>query len=58
MYAWASYPLYVNVWNKEVMDTHRATMVGVEPANDKAMQLEAQNSNVEDPSTHTVREVR
>jgi hypothetical protein len=40
------------------MDTHRATMVGVEPVNDKAMQLEAQTSNVEDPSKHTVTEVR
>lgn len=53
-----SYPLYVNVWNREVMDTHRATMVGVEPVNDKAMQLEAQTSNVEDPSKHTGTEIR
>ncbi|RKU41110.1 hypothetical protein DL546_002642 [Coniochaeta pulveracea] len=55
--AWI-YPLYVNVWNREVMDTHRATMVGVEPVNDKAMQLEAQTSNVEDPSKHTGTEIR
>ncbi|KAH8672307.1 glucose galactose transporter [Ilyonectria robusta] len=25
------YPLYINVWNKELMDSHRSTMVGIEP---------------------------
>ncbi|KAK4160098.1 Glucose/galactose transporter [Cladorrhinum sp. PSN259] len=29
--AWI-YPLYVNVWNKEVMDTHRETRVGIDPS--------------------------
>jgi len=43
-----SYPLYFNVWNREVMDVHRATMVGVEPVSDKAMQLEGQTSRVKD----------
>lgn len=28
--AWI-YPIYVNLFNKEVMDTHRATAVGIEP---------------------------
>lgn len=42
-----SYPLYVNVWNRDVMDVHRSTMVGVQPVSDKAMQLEAQTSRVD-----------
>ena len=45
-----SYPLYVNIWKREVMDAHRETKVGIEPptANDKALQLEAQATEVED----------
>ena len=30
------------------MDSHRATNVGVEPVSDKSLQLEAQESRVED----------
>jgi hypothetical protein len=53
-----SYPLYVNVWNKEVMDTHRATMVGVEPVSDKALQLEGQTSRVEDVGRQPATEIQ
>ncbi|ORY68188.1 glucose galactose transporter [Pseudomassariella vexata] len=42
--AWI-YPLYVNVWNRETMDVHRETKVGVEPVSDKTLQLEAQASH-------------
>lgn len=31
--AWA-YPIYINVWNKELMDTHRKTEVGIKPEDD------------------------
>lgn len=41
--AWV-YPLYVNIWKRETMDVHRATNLGVEPVEDKAMQLEQQTS--------------
>jgi hypothetical protein len=44
-----SYPLYVNVWNKETMDVHRATTVGIEPLSDKQLQLEAQVVHDEHP---------
>ncbi|KAK4463292.1 Glucose/galactose transporter [Cladorrhinum samala] len=47
--AWV-YPLYVNVWNRDVMDSHREARVGVEPsatADDKAIQLEEQPTKVE-----------
>ena len=43
-----SYPLYVNVWNRDVMDVHRSTMVGVQPVSDKEMQLEGQTSRADD----------
>lgn len=39
------------------MDTHRETKVGVEPVSDKALQLEAQTSRVEDDG-HPGTEVR
>ncbi|KAJ9165116.1 Glucose galactose transporter [Coniochaeta hoffmannii] len=45
--AWI-YPLYVNVWNRDVMDVHRSTMVGVQPVSDKEMQLEGQTSRGDD----------
>ena len=47
-----SYPLYVNIWKRDVMDAHRETKVGIEPsaANDKALQLEAQATEVENRS--------
>ncbi|KAM5356886.1 hypothetical protein ACJ41O_003532 [Fusarium nematophilum] len=32
--AWA-YPLYINVWNKELMDSHRATKVGTQEYEEK-----------------------
>ncbi|KAH8590844.1 major facilitator superfamily domain-containing protein [Bisporella sp. PMI_857] len=44
--AWI-YPLYVNIWNKEVMDVRRETKVGVEPVvSDKEHALEAMDSHV------------
>ncbi|KAK3898844.1 Glucose/galactose transporter [Staphylotrichum tortipilum] len=58
--AWI-YPLYVNVWKKEVMDTHRETRFGIEPAtdgNDKAIQLEAQAVEVENSNTGGAEEVQ
>jgi hypothetical protein len=38
-----SYPLYVNIWKRDVMDSHRETTVGIEKPtpNDKALHLEA-----------------
>ncbi|KAI1076007.1 glucose galactose transporter [Whalleya microplaca] len=41
--AWI-YPLYVNIWNRAVMDIHRATNIGIEPTSDKALNLELQTS--------------
>jgi FHS family L-fucose permease-like MFS transporter len=52
-----SYPLYVNVWKKDVMDTHRETRVGVEPPNDKALQLEAQAAESENKRDEAAAEV-
>jgi len=44
--------LYVNIWKKDVMDSHRETRVGIEPpaAHDKTLHLEAQAAEVEDKS--------
>ncbi|KAH6657967.1 glucose galactose transporter [Truncatella angustata] len=44
--AWV-YPLYVNVWNRNTMDSHRETNVGVAPIGDKVFQLEQQTSHAE-----------
>ncbi|KAK4192268.1 Glucose/galactose transporter [Podospora australis] len=57
--AWI-YPLYVNVWNNEVMDSHRATTVGIEPsaADNKALELEAQPSRTEKENAHGTAEVQ
>jgi hypothetical protein len=52
-----SYPLYVNVWKKDVMDTHRETRVGVEPPNDKALHLEAQATESENKGNEAAAEV-
>ncbi|KAK3689815.1 glucose galactose transporter [Podospora appendiculata] len=41
------YPLYVNIFKRDSMDAHRETRVGLEPVPDKAAQLEAQTSGVE-----------
>ncbi|KAK4664875.1 uncharacterized protein QC763_508430 [Podospora pseudopauciseta] len=43
------YPVYVNIWKKDVMDSHRETTVGIEkPAvGEKALQLEEQRSKTE-----------
>lgn len=52
-----SYPLYVNVWNRETMDVHRQTKVGVEPVSDKTLELEAQTSTAENPG-HPATEIK
>lgn len=36
------YPVYVNFWNKEMLDSHRATEVGIKPLDEKQLELEAQ----------------
>lgn len=43
------YPLYVNIYKRDIMDAHRDTKVGIEPVvvDDKALHLEAQPSRVE-----------
>ncbi|TLD29093.1 hypothetical protein PspLS_03438 [Pyricularia sp. CBS 133598] len=41
--AW-TYPLYVNGWNREVMDVHRETTYGLEPLGDKEVQLDNRES--------------
>ncbi|PKS07118.1 hypothetical protein jhhlp_005718 [Lomentospora prolificans] len=40
--AWI-YPLYVNVWNREVMDAHRETNFGIEKTEDPTGKLESQH---------------
>ena len=47
VYTINSYPVYVNIWNRDTMDTHRDTNVGVEPTNEKEPQLEKQTTQVE-----------
>ncbi|KFA80022.1 hypothetical protein S40288_01844 [Stachybotrys chartarum IBT 40288] len=37
--AWI-YPLYINVWNKELMDAHRSTKIGLENEDVKGAELE------------------
>ncbi|EFX04717.1 glucose galactose transporter [Grosmannia clavigera kw1407] len=43
------YPVYVNIFKRDLMDSHRATDYAVKPieVSDKQLQLEAQTSNVE-----------
>ncbi|KAK4042958.1 L-fucose permease [Parachaetomium inaequale] len=55
-----AYPLYVNIWKKDVMDSHRETRVGIEPpaANDKALELEAQAAEVENKRDEAAPEVQ
>lgn len=38
------YPLYVNGWNREVMDVHRETTYGLERLGDKDVQLDNRES--------------
>ncbi|KAK4203584.1 putative transporter [Triangularia verruculosa] len=54
------YPVYVNIWKKDVMDSHRETMVGIEkPAvDDKALQLEEQPSKTEKEHAEAGTEIR
>ncbi|EPE05236.1 l-fucose permease glucose galactose transporter [Ophiostoma piceae UAMH 11346] len=47
------YPVYVNMFKRDLMDSHRATDVGVVAVNDKQVQLEATQSHAEHAG-HTV----
>ena len=40
--------MYVNVWNKKALDLRRETRVGIEPVNDKQLEMEAQERAVHD----------
>ncbi|EJT75829.1 L-fucose permease Glucose/galactose transporter [Gaeumannomyces tritici R3-111a-1] len=40
-----SYPLYVNVWNREVMDAHRDTTYSIEPSASESHKMESQVSH-------------
>ncbi|KAL8404567.1 hypothetical protein RB594_009427 [Gaeumannomyces avenae] len=42
--AWI-YPLYVNVWNREVMDAHRDTTYSIEPSASESHKMESQVSH-------------
>lgn len=42
--AWI-YPLYINVWNKELMDSHRATTVGLENNGKNDLEKSVTNDN-------------
>jgi FHS family L-fucose permease-like MFS transporter len=55
-----SYPLYVNIWKRDVMDSHRATKVGIEPAqaDDKTLHLERQSIEMEHKSVEAAAEVQ
>lgn len=41
------YPIYVNFFGKDMLDSHRATEVGIKDTNEKQLELEAQESRVE-----------
>lgn len=49
------YPVYVNVFKRDVMDSHRATDFGIEHGKgpEKELELEAQESRVENPAVET-----
>ena len=53
------YPIYVNIWKRDIMDSHRDTKVGLEPLapGDKTLQLEAQPSRVEKEHAEGISEV-
>lgn len=38
--------MYVNIWNKESLDAHRETTIGIEPVRDKQLEMEAQQDAV------------
>lgn len=43
------YPIYINVWNKDLMDSHRATEVGIQPDEPKDIEF---RSATYDEDTH------
>ncbi|KAH6971079.1 glucose galactose transporter [Ilyonectria sp. MPI-CAGE-AT-0026] len=43
------YPIYINVWNKDLMDSHRATEVGIQPDEPKDIEF---MSATHDEDTH------
>jgi FHS family L-fucose permease-like MFS transporter len=50
----------VNIWKKDVMDSHRETKVGIEPpaVNDKVLELEGQATELENKSAEATSEVQ
>lgn len=54
--AWV-YPVYVNIWNKETMDVHRATDVGIVPGpSEKELELAQSRSHGDKQNVRTVEE--
>jgi FHS family L-fucose permease-like MFS transporter len=54
--AWV-YPVYVNIWNKETMDVHRATDVGIVPGpSEKELELAQSRSHGDKQNVGTVEE--
>jgi len=52
--AWV-YPVYVNIFNKEIMDTHRETEVAIVPIPSEK-ELALHESHIDKPYIHTVEE--
>lgn len=48
--AWV-YPLYINIWNKELMDSHRSTKIGTYEYEENKEDLEFHVSNQEQKAT-------
>jgi hypothetical protein len=44
--AW-TFPIYVNVFQRDKMDTHRATAVGIDEPSEKQLELERNASHAE-----------
>lgn len=41
------YPMYVNFFARDIMDSHRATEVGIKPVDEKQLELEAHEDRIE-----------
>lgn len=51
------YPLYVNIFKRDLMDSHRETMIGIERQGDKEVQLELQDASKQDVDTKEAKPV-
>ncbi|CAM1503797.1 Fc.00g013880.m01.CDS01 [Cosmosporella sp. VM-42] len=51
------YPVYVNIWNKKALDLRRETRVGIDPVNDKQLEMDAQERAVHDENA-AAKEIR